>query len=67
MVSQESTASVGGLEEDREDAERLEAHAIELEGVAEAIHASEEVQDEVHHGTRRLWKWERGGGGGHRN
>ena len=49
MMRQVVSASLGGLEEDCEHAERLEVHAVEFESMAEAIHTVEEIQDQMYH------------------
>ena len=60
VMRKESSTSLRGLEEDGEHAERLEVDAVELEGVAEAIHAREQIQDQVEHRGWRLREWKGG-------
>ena len=47
VMSEKVAAPGRGLEEHGEDAEGLEVDAVELEGVAEAAHAGEEVQNQA--------------------
>ena len=50
MVSKDSAHAIVSLEEDGEEAWVLEGNLKTIEGVTCAIHASEEVKDDVMHG-----------------
>ena len=57
MMPQDPAHARVGLEEDSEEGLGLDGDLEALKGVASAIHAGEEVQDEVTNGARIFGEW----------